>query len=298
MKVDYLRISVIDRCNLKCVYCHPLCGCDFLRREEILRLEEIERITRLLAKCGIQKIRLTGGEPLIREDIVEIVKRIESYVEEVSMTTNASKLSDLACKLREAGLARVNISLHSLNPSKFKEITGTNLENVVEEGVGEAIKCGLTPVKLNMVVMKGINEGEIPQMINFSKDFGITLQLIEYQPLERGVADWSEYHYDLKPIEDELEVHSTSIVNREMHRRRQYHLKDGGVVEVVRPMHNSNFCQYCTRLRLTSDGNLKPCLMREDNHVQAVSLLRNGGDRESILAAFLDAVAKREPFWS
>jgi cyclic pyranopterin phosphate synthase len=168
----------------------------------------------------------------------------------------------------------------------------------VREGIAAAEKCGLNPVKLNMVVMKGFNEGEIPQMIDFSRNVGATLQLIEYQPLERGAADWSKYHFDLKSLEEELGALSSKIVEREMHRRRQYHLKDGGVVEVVRPMHNSDFCRYCTRLRLTSDGNLKPCLMREDNHVKAVSLLRNGGDRESIKAAFVEAVANREPFWS
>jgi len=134
-------------------------------------------------------------------------------------------------------------------------------------------------------------------MIEFAKEVGATLQLIEYQPLEKGAADWSDYHYDLKPLEEELEARSSRIVEREMHRRRQYHLAGGGIVEVVRPMHNSDFCMYCTRLRLTSNGDLKPCLMRDDNHVEAVSLLRKGGNRESIKAAFREAVAKRAPFW-
>ncbi len=134
-------------------------------------------------------------------------------------------------------------------------------------------------------------------MIEFARDLGVTLQLIEYQPLERGVEGWGRYHYDLRPLEEELESRSERIVEREMHRRRQYHLRDGGVVEVVRPIHNSHFCAFCTRLRLTSDGHLKPCLMKDDNHVEAVSLLRDGQGQEALVAAFREAVSNRKPYW-
>ena len=144
--------------------------------------------------------------------------------------------------------------------------------------------------------MKGINDEEIESMIAFSRETGVTLQLIEYQALEKGVEEYDSYHFDLKPLEEKLASRSQSIVESEMHRRKQYHLEDGGIVEVVRPMHNSEFCAYCTRLRMTSDGHLKPCLMREDNHLEAVSLLRNGG-REELVEAFKEAVAAREPFW-
>jgi len=242
-------------------------------------------------------VKITGGEPLLREDVVEIVRRISSHVEEVSMTTNGYLLAERACDLKEAGLDRVNVSYHSGNPDVFCKIIGSDSYLRVREGIAAAKDCGLDPVKLNMVVMKGINEEEIPRMIEFAKEVGATLQLIEYQPLERGATDWADYHYDLKPLEEELEARSSRVVEREMHRRRQYHLADGGIVEVVRPMHNSDFCMYCTRLRLTSNGELKPCLMRDDNHVEAVSLLRKGGNRESIKAAFREAVANREPFW-
>jgi cyclic pyranopterin phosphate synthase len=292
--VNSLRISVIQRCDFNCFFCH--------REGEsnphgVMTPDEIEAVVSMAADLGVRKIKLTGGEPLLREDIAEIVSRISPYVEEVSMTTNAFHLAELAGKLKTAGLRRVNVSLHSACPEVFKEITGWNVLPEVKEGIMAALEAGLRPVKLNMVVMKGVNEREIPEMIDFAKDLGVTLQLIEYQPLERGAEEWERYHHDLRPLEEELESRSERIVEREMHRRRQYHLKGGGVVEVVRPMHNSHFCGYCTRLRLTSDGRLKPCLMREDNHVEAVSLIRNGAGREALVAAFREAVSKRRPYW-
>ncbi len=293
-RVNSLRVSITQRCNFDCFFCHQEgeSGPDGEATPE-----EIETIVSVAAELGIGKVKITGGEPLLREDVVEIVRRISSHVMEVSMTTNGYLLAERACDLREAGLDRVNVSFHSGDPDVFCKIIGSDSYPRVREGIAAAKDCGLNPVKLNMVVMNGINEEEIPRMIDFSKEVGATLQLIEYQPLERGVKDWSDYHYDLKPLEEELEARSSRVVEREMHRRRQYHLTGGGVVEVVRPMHNSDFCMYCTRLRLTSDGALKPCLMREDNHVEAVSLLRNGGSRKSIEAAFKEAVANREPFW-
>ena len=213
------------------------------------------------------------------------------------MTTNASRLKELACSLKEAGLARVNISLHSLNPDKFTEITGVDKITDVEEGIKEAIRCGLTPVKLNMVVMRGVNHEEIEALIEFSAETGAVLQLIEFQELENGVEFYDNLHYDLIPVEDMLAERSERIVEREMHRRKIYYLKNGAQVEVVRPMHNSTFCKYCTRLRVTSDGKIKACLMRDDNHVPFVSLMRSGASHEALVEAFKEGVRRREPYW-
>lgn len=292
-RVNSLRISVTQRCDFNCFFCHKE-GESNPHGE--MTPEEIEALVSTAADLGIKKIKLTGGEPLLREDIVEIVSKISPYVEEVSMTTNAFHLAEKAGELKEAGLQRVNVSLHSACPEVFKEITGCNVLPEVKEGIKAALEAGLKPVKLNMVAMKGVNGEEISDMIALAKDLGATLQVIEYQPLERGAEDWERYHFDLRPLEEELESLSEAVVEREMHRRKKYHLKDG-VVEVVRPMHNSRFCGYCTRLRLTSDGNLKPCLMREDNHVEAVSLLRDGAGREALVAAFREAVSRRAPYW-
>lgn len=260
-------------------------------------MSEIEKIVKIASEQGIKYVKLTGGEPLLREDISEIIKITKKYVEEVSMTTNASLLAPLAYKLKKSGLSRVNISLHSLNSSEFKEITGSDSITEVESGITEAIKVGLNPVKLNMVVMKGINDQEIESLIKFSNKTGAILQLIEFQELENGVEFYDRLHYDLKSIEDQLVKESDKIIEREMHHRMIYYLKSGAQIEVVRPMHNSTFCKYCTRLRVTSDGKLKACLMRDDNHVSFVSLIRNGESNDLLVKAFREAVNRREPYW-
>jgi len=294
-KVNSLRISITQRCNFNCFFCHQEGESN---PDGEATPEEIEAIVNIAADLGITKVKLTGGEPLLRDDVVEIVWRISPCVDEVSMTTNGYSLEKKACELKDAGLKRVNVSLHSAHPDLFCKIIGREAFPEVRKGIEAALSCGLRPVKLNMVVMRGVNDGEIPDMIEFSKEVGATLQIIEYQPLERGAENWEMYHYDLRPLERELEARADRIVEREMHRRRQYHLEGGAVVEIVRPMHNSRFCDYCTRLRMTSDGCLKPCLMRDDNHVEAVSLLRNGASRNDLVAAFKEAVARRRPYWS
>lgn len=292
--VNSLRISVTQRCNFDCFFCHQE-GESNPGGE--MSPGEIEAIVSVAAELGINKVKLTGGEPLLRDDITEIVRRIDPYVDEVSMTTNGYGLAEKACDLRDAGLKRVNISLHSTRPDVFCKIIGREALTEVRRGIAAALECGLRPVKLNMVVMKGVNDGEFQDMVDFSREVGAILQLIEYQPLERGADDWEKYHFDLRSLEKELEANAERIVEREMHRRKQYYLGGGAIVEVVRPMHNSQFCQFCTRLRVTSDGRLKPCLMRDDNHVEAVSLLRRGATRKEIVEAFMEAVARREPYW-
>ncbi|MCW4050452.1 MAG: GTP 3',8-cyclase MoaA [Candidatus Bathyarchaeota archaeon] len=292
--INSLRISLTQRCNFNCFFCHQEGEHNSLGE---LTPEEIETVVSVASELGIKNIKLTGGEPLLREDLVEIVQRISPYVSEVSMTTNASRLADQACSLKEAGLKRVNVSLHTLNDVTFNKITGQRYENTVTEGIKAAKECGLEPVKLNMVVMKGINSDEIPELIEYSKETGTVLQLIEFQELENGVEYYEKFHYDLEPVEMMLEAKSKEIVVRDLHRRKVYYLMDGARVEVVRPMHNSSFCAYCTRLRLTSDGSLKPCLMRDDNHVSLISLIREGEPRERLIDAFREAVAHREPFW-
>ena len=263
-----------------------------------MTLDEITKVVEIASQLGIRKIKLTGGEPLIREDIVDIVGRISPIVDEVSMTTNASILEDKACALRDAGLARVNISLHTLKPETFHRITDRNYESQVKRGIDAALRCGLRPVKLNMVVMKDVNSDEIPDLIEYSRKTGTILQLIEFQELENGSKYYDEFHYDLEEVEDSLHEDSEKVVTRDLHHRKLYHLENGAQVEVVRPMHNSEFCSYCTRLRLTSDGNLKACLMREDNLVPLVDLIRKGESHETQVEAFREAIRRREPFWS
>jgi len=292
--INSLRISLTQRCNFNCFFCHQE-GETNPRGEATA--EEVEAVAAAASELGIRRFKLTGGESLLREDIVEVVRGIASYADEVSMTTNGSLLAEKAASLQEAGLRRVNISLHSARPEVFRRITGCDALPEVEEGIEAAIRSGLRPVKLNMVVLNGLNSGEIPWMIEFSRGVGAVLQLIEFQPIQRGAKDWSRFHYDLRPVEEMLEARSVDVHERALHRRRQYHLEGGGIVEVVRPMHNSQFCRFCTRLRVTSDGRLKPCLMRDDNLVEAASILRQGEPREALVEAFRKAVAMREPYW-
>ncbi len=293
--INSLRISITQRCNLNCFFCHQE-GESGAGGEEVT-VDEIEAIAKTASSLGIRRAKITGGEPLLREDLTEIVRRISPHFEEVSMTTNGVGLAGRACELSEAGLKRVNVSLHSARSEVYTKITGVDALDEVRRGVTAAIECGMSPVKLNMVVMEGLNDGEVEEMIEFSKEVGAILQLIEFQALEKGVEGYGIYHHDLRPWEEELEARSERVVVRELHRRKQYHLKGGGIVEVVRPMHNSHFCEYCTRIRMTSDGHLKPCLMREDNHVEAVQCLRLGGSEVALADAFREAVASREPYW-
>ncbi|MBD3206870.1 GTP 3',8-cyclase MoaA [Candidatus Bathyarchaeota archaeon] len=292
--INSLRISVTQKCNFNCFFCHQEGEHDSGKE---MSLEEITEVVKLASNSGIRKIKLTGGEPLIRDDIVDIVRSISPMVDEVSMTTNASLLEGKACDLREAGLARVNISLHTLKPSTFQRITASDYEIQVKRGIEEALRCGLSPVKLNMVVMKSINSEEISDLIEYSIETGAILQLIEFQELENGSKYYDEFHYDLNEIEDYLEEKSKKVLKRALHHRKVYHLENGAKVEVVRPMHNSEFCAYCTRLRLTSDGKLKACLMRDDNLVSFVDLIRSGESHEKQLEAFKEAISRREPYW-
>jgi len=297
--VTNLRISLTQECNFRCFFCHRE-GQRFLAKNEMTP-EEIERLVRIASRLGIRKVKLTGGEPTVREDIIEIVRRIKPYVRDLSMTTNGSKLKELAEPLARAGLDRVNVSLHSLKPEVYKKITGVDMLETVLDGIKEAVKY-LSPVKLNMTVMKGLNDGEIWDMIDFSAKTGAILQLIELEaPREMTETTFfRKYFYPLKPVEKELEKRAVKIRERRMHRRKKYFIPtDYGTaeVEVVRAMHNTVFCANCTRLRVTSDGKFKTCLLRNDDLIDFLSAMRNGASDAELVDIFRKAVLKREPYW-
>ena len=261
--------------------------------------EEIQRIVGVAASFNVRKVKLTGGEPLLRSDILEIVKRIKSVpgISEVSMTTNGTLLSRLAKPLKEAGLTRVNVSLDTLKPEKYKFITGASVLKTVVAGVKEAVKAGLFPVKVNMVLLRGVNDGQVWDMIDFARENGLFLQLIE---LESASEDelYQKYHSDLSRIENELERKAEKIIVRRMHHRRKYFLPGGGEVEVVKPMHNTEFCKHCNRIRVTSDGKFKPCLFRSDNLVDFLGPMRNQASDESLRELFVKAVKRRRPYFT
>ncbi|WP_297470428.1 GTP 3',8-cyclase MoaA [Thermococcus sp.] len=297
--VTNLRISLTQECNFRCFFCHRE-GQRFLAKNEMTP-EEIERLVRIASRLGIRKVKLTGGEPTVRDDIIEIVRRIKPYVVDLSMTTNGSKLKELAKPLAKAGLDRVNVSLHSLKPEVYKRITGVDMLETVLEGIEEAVKY-LSPVKLNMTVMKGLNDGEIWDMVNFAARTGTILQLIELEaPREMTETGFfRKYFYPLKPVERELEKRAVEIRERRMHRRRKYFVPtDYGIaeVEVVRAMHNTVFCANCTRLRVTSNGKFKTCLLRNDDLIDFLTAMRNGASDAELVDIFKKAVLKREPYW-
>ncbi|MHC1623653.1 MAG: GTP 3',8-cyclase MoaA [Candidatus Methanospirareceae archaeon] len=299
-EVNSLRISVTQRCNLRCFYCHHE-GQNSSKGE--MSPEEIEKIVEIGSEVGIDKLKLTGGEPLLRDDICEIIRRASDYTKEMSMTTNGVLLDRYADDLRDAGLRRVNVSLDVLDAEKYEIITGRDYLQQVINGVEAAIANDLTPVKLNMVVMKGVNDHEVEEMIHFAGEKGTILQLIELET-DGGCKSaelYEKYHYDFAPIERGLKRDATKIEERELHRRRKYFVENGGnitEVEVVRPMHNTTFCGNCTRVRVTSDGKLKPCLLRNDNLVDMIGPIRSGASDKELVEIFKKAILLREPFWS
>ena len=293
-RVTSLRVSVTQRCNLACFFCHREGEHD---PSGEMTPEEIGSLVEVASELGVTKVKVTGGEPLMRRDIVDVTRLLSAHMREVSMTTNAILLPEKARPLRDAGLSRVNISLHSLKRESVERIAGVDCLEKVRAGIEAADEAGLKPIKLNFVVMKGLNSDEIPEMLRLSADTGAILQLIEYQRLERGVERWGDLYYDLTPLERMWDVEAVKIVEQEMHRRKRYTLADGATVEIVRPIHNTVFCNNCNRLRLASDGRLKPCLMRSDNLVPAVQLLRMGASKEKLVGAFRRATSLRAPYW-
>lgn len=291
-----LRISVTQRCNLRCPYCH--------REGEVanpsteMTKDEIVRIVGVAVGLGISRVKLTGGEPLLRSDILDIVKDIAGLrgLRDLSMTTNGTSLASLAKGLRESGLNRVNISIPSLDAETYGALMGGNLRDVFR-GIRAAVDAELFPVKLNMLVLKNVNEHEIPKMISFAERTGTILQLIELEPLNISASYYKRYHYSLDDVEKELKKQARRVVTRgDMQNRRVYFLPRVKV-EVVHPIENTEFCLYCTRLRVTSDGWLKPCLMRNDNLVDVLTPLRYGVDEEELKRLFLEAVRRREPYF-
>ncbi|UCG68585.1 MAG: GTP 3',8-cyclase MoaA, partial [Thermoplasmata archaeon] len=202
-----------------------------------------------------------------------------------------------------AGLDRVNISYDAFNPTTYKNITNKNFYHEVRKGVEAAVDAGLNPVKLNMVVLKNINDSDIPHAIEFASDVGAILQLIEFESSKEGTRDqiFKKYHHSLNKLETELEKRAQKIVQRNMHRRKKYIVpsENNGKaeVEIVRGMHNSLFCKNCTRLRVTSNGELKPCLLRSDNHINIINPIREGKGDDELITYFQSAIFLKEPYW-
>ncbi len=298
--VTSLRIQLNTVCNFKCFFCH-MEGTGI--NSASMSLDELESLARMAARFGIGKIKFTGGEPTLRRDIVDIVRVTRKHIDgEISMTTNGTRLRALAGDLKDAGLDRINISLHSIDREGFSYITGTDSLDQVLDGIRAAQDAGLGPIKLNFVVLNGINVDQIEKMVAISAREDIILQLIEYEvPRElENSDDYRRYHYPLDALENNFSSESLRTIRNSLHDRPQYYLRrEEGIarVEVVQPMRNYHFCDNCTRMRVTSAGYFKPCLMRSDNYTRFIDLLRNRKDDDSLDNAFRRSVKTREPYW-
>ena len=291
-----LRITLTNRCNVNCLYCHHD---GMVKSKDEMTADELYTICKVAKNLGVKKIRLSGGEPLLKKDIVESVEKIASLgFKDISMTTNGILLEKYAQDLKDAGLDRVNVSLDTLNRETFEFITKKDYLEDAKKGIIKAVEVGLYPVKINMVIMKDINQNEIDDMFKFCKEHGIVLQLIELIESESCDDDkFSEdYHYNLDNIESELADIADEVHERKFMQGRKKYYIDGGEIEVVKPVDNAKFCAKCSRLRITPDGKIKPCLLRNDNLVELISHVRNGESEEELERIFIDGINNREPF--
>jgi cyclic pyranopterin phosphate synthase len=297
--VTNLRISINAGCNLSCIYCHRegegiQSGSGFetkCNRGASISLEDVKALCEVAPLLGIRSIKFTGGEPLLRPDFLDMIRLVPSTIES-SVTTNGSLLSAMAQDLRNAGLSRVNISLDSLNPENYARITGRDLLDQVLSGIAAALLANLTPVKLNFVLLKGYNEHELDNFITFVAEHRARGQPLVLQVIELMNVNNMPYHADVTACEEKIAQKATKVIQRRMHGRKKY-LYNGAEIEFVRPVHNTEFCASCTRLRVTSDGKLKPCLLRSDNLVAI-----DGARGDALIDKIREATGNRVPFYS
>ena len=299
--VEDLRISLTQRCNLKCVFCH-MEGQPVAPGE--LTPSEIRLVVQAATRVGIERVKLTGGEPTLRTDLVEIVRSIRPFVRELSMTTNGLRLAELAVPLRTAGLDRVNVSLPSLDPEVYRTLTGVDGVHRVVEGIRAAASAGLSPIKLNIVALEGTtaDRTSMDRLVEFAQDVGAWLQVIEFENV-RGRVDpavYRELHSELGRLTREAASRAFRTERNPLHDRPRYTFASSGrpvTVEVVQPVENPAFCMACHRLRLTSDGQLKGCLMTNEGLIDLRPALQGPAPLGALVRAFERAIDRRRPFF-
>lgn len=296
-KINYLRISITDRCNLRCRYCMPEQGVPLIPHGEILTYEEILRIVHVFAMEGISKVRLTGGEPLVRKGIVDFVSSLSQIkeIKDLSLTTNGILLREFAQDLKNAGLKRINISLDSLKKEKFYQITRKDDFERVGAGIEESLRVGLSPIKINMVAIKGLNDDEIESFAQLTLALPLVVRYIEYMPSNNG-EDWRESNILTIPqIKNRLDkmgnfipIPSDRWDGPAKRFRMEGALGEIGLIGAV----SSHFCDDCNRLRLTPDGKIRTCLF-SDEEIDVKELLRNGGSDRDLKDQLLVALMKK-----
>ncbi|MGQ9492220.1 MAG: GTP 3',8-cyclase MoaA [Anaerolineae bacterium] len=300
--INYLRVSVTDRCNLRCVYCMPPEGILWRAHEEILRYEEIATVVQAAAELGISRVRLTGGEPLVRLGIVDLVRILALIpgVEDLAMTTNGILLSRYAQALAEAGLQRVNISLDTLSADRFRSITRWGQIEDVLVGIEAAHQAGLEPVKINTVVIRGLNDDEVVDLARKTVEPGWNVRFIEWMPVgnvqELMGAGWEDRIVTAQEMRQKIEaalgILEPAKASKGGGPARYYCLPGAkGTVGFITPV-SEHFCYHCNRLRLTADGQLRPCLL-SDREIDLRTPLRQGADVAQIRALILRAIASK-----
>lgn len=294
-----LRISVTDRCNFRCTYCMPADNVEFMQRSELLTFEEVTRVAGIVSKMGVRRLRLTGGEPLMRHDLPKLVRMLANVpgIDDIAMTTNAFFLKQHAPALKEAGLQRLNISLDALNPEKFKHVNRRDCLNEVLAGLGEAAKTGFKSIKINAVAMRDFSESEIMKLVEMGRSEGFEIRFIEFMPLDADQAwerskvlfgheilDIVREKYELIPVADSLEIGPAS----------EYRFADGkGTIGIITAVSNP-FCDHCNRIRLTANGKLRTCLF-STTETDLKEMVRGGASDDSIAEAVYQAVLAKEP---
>ena len=293
-KITYLRVSITDRCNLRCFYCIPKGDIKFKEKREFLSFEEIERVLKIFVQCGIEKIRITGGEPLLRTNFVDFIKRILKIqkIKDLSITTNGLLLKKFAKELKDAGLNRLNISLDTLNPDKFRKITKLGELSNVLDGIELAKNIGFSPIKINVVVLKGINDDELVKFIEFSQKFNLIIRFIEYMPSSVDI-DWKKKFFSRQEILSKiahLVYDSPTEFKAPPEISNGIYLRVKGTqnfVGLISPI-SHNFCSMCNRFRLTADGNLRVCLFNNLG-IDIKTLMRTDCSNEELRYAIFKA---------
>lgn len=291
--ISYLRLSVTDRCDLRCNYCMPKGYDGFEDPEDWLSFDEIERVVAAFARLGVSRVRLTGGEPLLRKGLSELSARLSSLegIADLSLSTNAIQLERHAESLYASGVRRINVSLDSLNSERFRSITAGKLEKVLT-GLMAAKRAGFRPIKINMVVMQGVNDDEVEQMVAFCIEHGFTLRFIETMPMGSTGKSASEHYLPLGKVRQRLEQHYSLIPAVVDGGGPARYLQVAGSdlkLGFITPI-SQHFCETCNRLRLSVDGTLYMCLGQEHSYPLR-PLLRGGIDDAGLEQAILEAIA-------
>jgi cyclic pyranopterin phosphate synthase len=294
-QIDYLRVSITDRCNLKCIYCMPGSGLKHFDRSEILTSGEIIRIVRIAAKYGVRKVRLTGGEPLLRPDLLPLISGVKAAgIRDLSITTNGQKLAGMAQAMKQAGLDRVNISLDSLIADRYRKITRGGELDRVWAGIKESEQAGLSPVKINMVPVRGVNDDEIAKFAKLTMYLDVHIRYIEFMPIGSSGA-WRPGSYLSKDEIMERVSAAGKLVRLPFKGggpSRNYRIEGAtGMIGFISPITDC-FCGSCNRLRLTAIGKLRPCLFSE-SAVDMRTALRNGATEEALEALYRAAVLSK-----